>query len=429
MVVVPTIGANSVDEVWVDTGPGLDRVLFITAGEVVEIWHEFAHAPTRIGEVHRLRIDHLFAAQGRAMARLVDGAHVSVRLSPRDKVAVGQMIDVTITAAPRQQKPWQAVMGARIAGAYLVLIPGGAGVQLSRALKTTSTPPSGTPAAPSFVQSLQDELARQLPDGYGVIVRRGAANSDVSAVLAECGNLCASWALQARPDRGAGRLYDGGAVIQNAGFHAPTARVCAGDDAVSADRFDDAYEAAIQAATAQPVLVPAGGQLWFEPTQALTAIDLDSGGGSLSGLVQAAPAVIARQLRLRGLTGLIAIDVPRMAAKAAKNFTAALQAAFAADPRYPEILGRSRGGVLECRIAHARPELADALSDSAAFEALMGLRAIQHRPQLAMPQLTVSPKMANWLAGPGAPALAALDRDVRLVVSSAADRATIVERP
>jgi ribonuclease G len=205
--------------------------------------------------------------------------------------------------------------------------------------------------------------------------------------------------------------------------------VCAGDDAVSADRFDDAYEAAIQAATAQPVLVPAGGQLWFEPTQALTAIDLDSGGGSLSGLVQAAPAVIARQLRLRGLTGLIAIDVPRMAAKAAKNFTAALQAAFAADPRYPEILGRSRGGVLECRIAHARPELADALSDSAAFEALMGLRAIQHRPQLAMPQLTVSPKMANWLAGPGAPALAALDRDVRLVVSSAADRATIVERP
>ena len=67
--------------------------------------------------------------------------------------------------------------------------------------------------------------------------------------------------------------------------------------------------------------------------------------------------MIAYQLRLRALSGLIAIDVPRLSRGAAKTFTAALAATLATDPRQPEILGRTRGGVLECRIAHSRPSL------------------------------------------------------------------------
>ena len=93
------------------------------------------------------------------------------------------------------------------------------------------------------------------------------------------------------------------------------------------------------------------------PNDVPIAIDLDSGVGGLEALLREAPSMIAYQLRLRALSGLIAIDVPRLSSGAAKTFTSALAASLAEDPRHPEILGRTRGGVLECRIAHGRPSL------------------------------------------------------------------------
>ena len=115
-------------------------------------------------------------------------------------------------------------------------------------------------------------------------------------------------------------------------------------DPLAANRFEAAYDTAIDATKGANVDLSSGGRLWFEPTQALVAIDLDSGGGGFEALLREAPPVIAYQLRLRALSGLIAIDVPRLSSGEAKTFTTALAAALATDPRQPEILGRTRGG-------------------------------------------------------------------------------------
>ena len=185
----------------------------------------------------------------------------------------------------------------------------------------------------------------------------------------------------------------------------------------------------IDESTRSDIPLAGGGVMWVEPTRALTAIDLDSGSGDLAALFTAAPQAIARQLRLRQTGGLVAVDMPRASPAAGRGFDEALEHALARDPRSPERIGHSRGGMTEIRIAHGRPGPAMWAADRVAVDALAALRAISLRPQLASPRLECRPDTADWLRGPGAAALASLDRKVELVVSSNAGPATLIEAP
>ena len=74
------------------------------------------------------------------------------------------------------------------------------------------------------------------------------------------------------------------------------------------------------------------------------------GQAGLLTLLQDAPQAIAAQLRLRATGGLVAIDVPRAAPAAMRHFSTNLAAALTDDPRHPEQLGRTNGGLLELRL-------------------------------------------------------------------------------
>ncbi|MEK9935533.1 MAG: hypothetical protein VW619_03800, partial [Rhodobiaceae bacterium] len=110
-----------------------------------------------------------------------------------------------------------------------------------------------------------------------------------------------------------------------------------------------------------------------------------------------------------------------------KQVDADLIAALATDPRHPEWIGRSRAGMLEVRLPHGRSGPAGYEADKVATSVLAVLRAIARRPTLAAPVIELSPDMAAWLKGPGAAALAVLDRPVTPVVSSEAMTATLRE--
>ena len=64
----------------------------------------------------------------------MDGTVISVRLpkNRRAGIEVGAVTAVTIIAAPRRGKAWQAVLDARIVTATMVLLPGQATVSVSR---------------------------------------------------------------------------------------------------------------------------------------------------------------------------------------------------------------------------------------------------------------------------------------------------------
>ena len=407
----------SVDDdlrVLIDTAPGQTRALLFQGSRVVEAWQDQAHAPDLVGSVHKVRVDRVFAAQGRALARLVDTTPVSLRISRQDSLVAGDLTTITIIAAPREDKPWQAVIGARLVGRDLVLLPGQSGIAVSRHL--VGAPDATAMAAIS--SCLEDA-----PE-FGIILRRTAAqNVDL---LAACQQLIAQWRHLAQPQTMTGCVFDGGGLEGRIRRQLPGISIAeTGLDTYPL--FDTAWDQMIGTVCDRQVPLAGGGRMWIEPTRALTAIDLDSGDGDLDALFAAAPTAIASQLRLRQTGGLVAIDLPRMSPATRKQVDASLVAALAADPRHPEWIGRSRAGMIELRLPHGRAAPAGYEADHSATSVLAVLRSIARRPTIAAPVIDLSPDMASWLRGPGAVALASLDRAVTPVVSSDALTASLRE--
>ena len=400
--------------VLLEAAPGQQRALLYDGDRICETWHHFDHAPDLTGSVQRVRIDRVFADLGRATARLDDGTPVSVRTAPRGRVEAGGLATVTIAAAPRDGKPWQAIVGARLVGRDVILLPGETGIAESRQLET---PPDDD------VKARIASFCGTAP-GYGVILRRTAGTAtDLAGAVAA---LIAEWRQDACEVATTGCVYHGGDLAARVRRAVPSAQT----ETVTSDQaeaFDAEWDEVVAATRRSEVRLAGGGRLWIEPTRALTAIDADSGDGSMAALFAEAPHAIASQLRLRQSAGLVAIDVPRAAPAHRRKFDAALQEALAADPRHPEWIGRTRGGLLECRIAHGRKGPAAYGDETAALGPLAVLRAISLRPALATPVVDLPPEQAAWLRGPGTSALASLDRKVTLVVSSEAETATLRE--
>ena len=160
-----------------------------------------------------------------------------------------------------------------------------------------------------------------------------------------------------------------------------------------------------------------GGHLWCEQTHAIWSIDLDGNGMSdLDRLLGEAANEIPRQIRLRGMSGPVLIDVPRLPRGLAKRFLTQLRDALEDDPRRPEFLGVTRGGLIELRVSHGEMALGDVMRDQPAQDALSGLRFAMRRPGFHAVTLAVSPAMASWLEGVGKSVLDQLDKPLKLSV-------------
>jgi Ribonuclease G/E len=193
----------------------------------------------------------------------------------------------------------------------------------------------------------------------------------------------------------------------------------AADEALVLARAADAamrakLDAAVEDALARTAPIPGGGALTIEPTAALVAIDVDSGARAGSGdperfaldLNVAAAAEAARQLRLRNLGGLIAIDFVSMRAKShAKHLEAAVKAAFENDPWSVQFGALSRFGVFDLARAQLCTPLHERLRDSdgrlsVETVALMALRAIEREARAQTGRqiaCAVSPEVKAWL--------------------------------
>jgi ribonuclease E len=176
----------------------------------------------------------------------------------------------------------------------------------------------------------------------------------------------------------------------------------------------DRIDAAIEAGLAPEAPVPGGGRLIIEPTAALVAIDVDAGDrqGEKDAerfaltLNCAAGLEAVRQLRLRGLGGIAAIDfvsLKRRASIAALEET--MKSALEGDA-WGATVGRvSRYGVLELARAQRRTPLHEILHDPVGEEtaetaALALLRAMEREHASARGKVIradVSPAIESWL--------------------------------
>ncbi|MDQ2095914.1 ribonuclease E/G [Rhodalgimonas zhirmunskyi] len=108
-----------------------------------------------------------------------------------------------------------------------------------------------------------------------------------------------------------------------------------------------------------------GGSLFIEPTRALVAVDVNSGGdGSLAAGLKANLACareLPRQLRLRGLGGQIVIDAAPMPKKERRSFETALRAALRADGIDTVLAGWTPLGHYELQRKRARMPIEELL--------------------------------------------------------------------
>ncbi len=224
-----------------------------------------------------------------------------------------------------------------------------------------------------------------------------------------------------------------GAVELLAALH-PDAMIAIDDPAVVAelrprlgDRLelarappDDEIMTAIEGLATASVPLPTGGTLHVHPTPALVAIDLDTGslpaGRTSKAAAQlafnrAALPFLARQIRLRNLSGAILVDLAGLPARRRSALGPDLAAALAADPLRPRLLGFTALGLAEIVRPRAHPPLHELLAGphAAGLAALRAAaRASSAEPRL-VPTLHAAPAVVAALEA-DAVALPALAR-------------------
>lgn len=111
------------------------------------------------------------------------------------------------------------------------------------------------------------------------------------------------------------------------------------------------------------VELPSGGWMTVEPTAALVAVDVNTGGGfqggdALTASLEAARE-LPRQLRLRGLGGLVMIDFAPVGKRDRRRLDDALKTAFGRDPVETSLAGWTTLGLFEIQRKRERRPLSE----------------------------------------------------------------------
>ncbi len=166
--------------------------------------------------------------------------------------------------------------------------------------------------------------------------------------------------------------------------------------------FDDALEAELDALATPHADLPGGLRATITPTPALAAIDVDMAGASAGGQEKhasqfaanrAALPALARQIRLRNLSGAILIDLAGIQARRRAALAPDLAAALAPDPAQPRLLGFTALGLAEI----LRPRLSAPLHELLAgphAAGLAALRAAAGRPAAGRPAAALALRAA-----------------------------------
>ncbi|MGF1486106.1 MAG: Rne/Rng family ribonuclease [Prochloraceae cyanobacterium] len=350
---------------------GIQQVSDIYLGVVENVIPGIDAAFVNIGDADRNGFIHV-TDLGPLRLKKGSGA-ITELLEPQQKVLVQVMKEPTGNKGPR------LTGNITLPGRYLVLMPHGQGVKLSRRIKD-ETERSRLRALAILIK----------PAGMGLLVRTEAETKDEKAIMEDLDLLQKQWekiqqqanrieppALLNRDDDFIQRVLrdmytadvnrivvdsNGGLKrvkeqLRNWGGGRPPAGVSI-DHHRERQRILEYFRvnAAIKEALKPRVDLPSGGYIIIEPTEALTVIDVNSGSFTRSATAREtvlwtnseAATEIARQLRLRNIGGVIVVDFIDMDSardrlKLLEHFDKALKA----DKARPQIAQLSELGLVE----------------------------------------------------------------------------------
>lgn len=387
-----------IDEILCTVSPDATRIALRHDGAVVELFVEPVAAATLIGSVHLGRVTKVVKGMGACFVEL--GLERAGFLPlPAERAAdparpvihEGAAVMVQVVKDPQGGKGAELSLNINLPGRHLVYAPRQREVVFSRRL-TDEAERARLGAA----------LAAVARPGEGFILRTAAEGASAEDLARDVEWLRAAWAdleasatkaqvpsclwrdltplarvLRDRGHAGIQRVLTDDRTEQSAAqdycrrfMPALAERIeLAGRDIPLFDRFG--VEEEIAAALQRRVPLPSGGFLLIEPTAALTAIDVNTGrhiGHStpsdtiLTTNLEAAVEV-ARQVRLRSLSGLIVVDFVHMqTAEHQARVLEAARAAFADDPMFVRIGGFTPLGLMEVARRRGRPPLHEILT-------------------------------------------------------------------
>ena len=364
-----------------------------------------------VGQIYLARVERVV---GRLQAAFVDigfdksaflGAREARALVPdatrdtpiEDCVEDGDTVLVQVTRPPQGDKGAQVTADVTLAGRGVVLAPCRTRIAVSRQIEDEAERTRLTELAEKIRQG--DGIDAVDVDGMdgpsGWVLRTAAAGQEMDALAADMAQVAGQWEalLERAEDMDAPSLIhedlgpiekalrdlvraDTAAVVVEGAAGFATAKgfmrqnmaalvdilSAAEDGEILFDRHDVAGQ--LDKAMSPRVDLPSGAWLMIETTEAMTTVDVNSGAaeGDALAVNLEATAALAKQIRLRALGGLIAIDFIDMTDEAAHEAVLkALDAGFDGDKNPVRIGPMSEFSVVEMTRRREVMTLAEAL--------------------------------------------------------------------
>ncbi len=267
----------------------------------------------------------------------------------------GQELVVQVTGVADRGKAVPVTDRLLLRGRHAILTPGAPGINLARSLRD--------PDERERLAGIASMAMSGAPEDLGAILRSAADGVDAGVLAAEIAILRQQAAALMEQQAGQPAV-----LLAAQGPHAVARRdwpvpdtLVEGADALAAHGVDEMIAGLCRA----EVALGGGAAMTVEPTRALVAVDVNTGADTspAAGLKAslAAARLLPRELRLRGLGGMVTVDFAPFAKRDRHTLDQALRAAFRRDAEGTSLAGWTPLGLYELQRRRDRAPLATLL--------------------------------------------------------------------
>jgi ribonuclease G len=391
------------NEVLIEVRPGRIRTALVAKGRMVEMIVEDENYPSLVGNIYLGRVEKIIDALNACFVDLgldrsgflamAEVRPLGAETTPGDTISKylceGDKVCVQVQRDPFEDKGPKLTTRLTLISRSVILTPGDTAIRISRRIDDNETR--------SRLKSLLGDMAEE---EEGFIVRTAAESASNEDITAHITSLREEYlAIEAARNTGATPallhgvadgviralrdwtpgdinkivIDDIQAYLKAKNFleqqapgllkrlsHHKGPQPLFGEEQLASD---------LEQALAARVDLPSGGSLIVSETPALVAIDVNVAGTSKGGRERSvletnleASVEIARQIRLRNLSGLLVVDFVSMKNQAGKDkVLAALKLYVGDDPEQVFVAGFTRFGLIEMTRKRGRPSLKTSL--------------------------------------------------------------------
>ncbi len=430
-------------DIIVNAMPAETRIAVLEDGLLTEFWMDRETTRASVGDIYKGRVEKVLPGLQAAFVDIGTGKSGflsldDVAFDPADfddddggkakrprrleqLLKAGQEILVQVTKEPISAKGPRLTAQVSLPGRLCVLVPAESGIGVSRRIENREER-----------RRLKEAVRGLLPPGCGAIVRTAAQGEPDKKLKVDLSWLAKAWdgvagaakkvrapaRVHAQPPLVIGLLQDLASydikrvVVDDKGMQKLLADQLGKTDPDLRRKLQlhkgdrpvfEAYdvEGQLEKAVQRKVWLKGGGHLTIEQTEALAAIDVNSGKfvgrsnpeDTVFKVNLVAAREVARQVRLRDMGGIIVIDFIDMEKRSHRQAVVdEFKKALASDRSRPKVYDISPLGLVEMSRKRVRPSLWQSLSQEC--PACGGTGRV-------LSPLTMALKLERWLAGRG----------------------------